>query len=224
MSRHYRRASARVKAQAVQIRLAIDAGSLKVFGRNSFVTSMAQVPILHAEGFLLRPLRAEDALIIYRNLDDPETNRLTGTQEEASYEDVVAHLRRIGQASDRADFGIELGGKLIGECVLSGIDRTNRSASFRIAIWDPAARGKGIGTAATRMTVSHAFTTLDLNRVELEVYAFNPKARHIYQNLGFTVEGVRRQALWWEGEPVDAIMMAILRDEFEPLRDDELTA
>ena len=175
---------------------------------------MAEVPTIPADGFTLRPLRAEDALVVYRNLDDPETNRLTGTQAEISYQDVLSHLRRIGSQEDRLDFGIEVAGKLVGECVLMDIDRANRSASFRIAIWDPRARGKGVGTAATRLAVTHAFNTLDLNRVELEVFAFNPKARHIYGKLGFTVEGVRRQALWWEGEPVDAIMMAILRDEF----------
>ena len=180
---------------------------------------MISVPTIPTDTFTLRPLRPEDALVVFRSLDDPETNRLTGTQDDISYEDVLMHLRRIGKADDRVDFGIEVQGKLVGECVLNDIDRPNRSASFRIAIWDPASRGKGIGTDATRLTVAHAFNVLDLNRVELEVFAFNPKARHIYQNLGFTVEGVRRQALWWEGEPVDAIMMAILREEFE--QDDE---
>ena len=60
-----------------------------------------------------------------------------------------------------------------------------------------------------------ALVLTHLNRVELEVYAFNPTARHIYSKLGFTIEGTRRQALWWDGEPVDAIVMAILREEFD---------
>jgi len=56
---------------------------------------------------------------------------------------------------------------------------------------------------------------LGLNRVELETYSFNPRAQRCYQKAGFVREGIRRQALYRDGEFHDIITMGILRSEFE---------
>ena len=76
---------------------------------------------------------------------------------------------------------------------------------------------RGIGTEATRLVVDHVFGAIDdppVNRLELEVYAFNPRAITVYERIGFVREGVRRAALRWDGEFVDAITMSILRSEW----------
>ena len=39
--------------------------------------------------------------------------------------------------------------------------------------------------------MSHAFG-VGLHRVELDVYAFNTRARHVYEKLGFVLEGTKR--------------------------------
>jgi len=44
------------------------------------------------------------------------------------------------------------------------------------------------------------------------VYAFNPRAQRAYEKAGFVVEGRRREALRWDGEWVDAIVMSVLAD------------
>ena len=61
--------------------------------------------------------------------------------------------------------------------------------------------------------VDHAFEVGGVHRVELEVYASNPRARAVYERAGFVVEGVRRDALLFDGAYVDAIVMAVLRHE-----------
>ena len=60
----------------------------------------------------------------------------------------------------------------------------------------------------------HAFEDQGLNRVELEVYDFNPRARHVYEKVGFVHEGVRRQALLFEDAWIDAHGMSILAHEW----------
>jgi RimJ/RimL family protein N-acetyltransferase len=62
--------------------------------------------------------------------------------------------------------------------------------------------------------MEHAFTTAQLNRVELEVYDFNPRARAVYQKAGFVHEGTRRQALLFDDIWIDAHIMSILRSEW----------
>lgn len=65
--------------------------------------------------------------------------------------------------------------------------------------------GLGFGSEATRLVLGHAFDDVGLHRVEREVYAFNERAIHVYRQAGFTVEGVRREALWWDGRYHDAL-------------------
>jgi len=42
----------------------------------------------------------------------------------------------------------------------------------------PAGRDTGLGWEATRLVLDHPFTT-PVYRIELEVYAFNPRAQHV---------------------------------------------
>jgi RimJ/RimL family protein N-acetyltransferase len=55
-----------------------------------------------------------------------------------------------------------------------------------------------------------------LHRISLEVFAFNPRARRAYEKAGFVVEGVLRDALYWDGEWVDSIAMSVLAAEWLP--------
>lgn len=54
------------------------------------------------------------------------------------------------------------------------------------------------------MIVGYGFERLALHRVSLQVYSFNPRARHVYDKVGFVPEGVLRDALQWDGEWIDA--------------------
>ncbi len=162
----------------------------------------------------LRFLMPDDAKAMFDSLSDEESMRLTGTREAFTLEQVETHCSQIETADDRVDFGILANGRLIGEVVFNHIDKTNRCASLRTAIWYRDMRNRGYGGEALALALEYGFETLELNRVELEVYAFNPRARHVYEKLGFVPEGVRREALWWDGQPVDAITMGLLRPEF----------
>lgn len=173
-------------------------------------------PIINGRSVVLRPLRAADAAAMYASLGDPISRKLTGSHRSFSFEDVQAHCLMIEVAEDRWDYGITLAGRLIGEAVLNHVDAANDSASFRIAIWEPQDRGRGHGTEATRLLVDFGFCSVGLNRIELEVYAFNPRARRVYEKVGFKLEGKRREALLWEGEKVDAHTMSILHSEYFP--------
>lgn len=65
------------------------------------------------------------------------------------------------------------------------------------------------------MLVGHAFE-VGLHRVGLEVFDFNERARRTYEKVGFVVEGVRRDALRWDGRYHDAILMSALAHEWAP--------
>ncbi|MEM1045103.1 MAG: GNAT family protein [Pseudomonadota bacterium] len=168
-------------------------------------------PILTGKRVILRPITIADAPAMHASLSDAESMRLTGTHETYSLDDVTDHCRLVELADNRVDYAIVVDGETIGETVLNDWHRANRSASFRIAIWYRRHRDRGYGSEATRLLIRFGFEQLGLNRIELEVFAFNPRARHVYEKAGFVHEGTRRQALWWDGRPIDAHVMAIVR-------------
>lgn len=169
-------------------------------------------PTLRGPVVVLRPIEPADASAMFEALGDVESNRLTGTQGEFTLEQVEAHCVRIAAATDRFDFAITLPDDpaYLGEAVLMDVDRVNRAAHFRIALASEGLFGRGLGTAATTMIIDFAFDELGLHRLELEVYSFNDRARHVYESLGFVEEGIRRDALWQDGAFHDAILMSML--------------
>ncbi|MAT45293.1 MAG: GNAT family N-acetyltransferase [Anaerolineaceae bacterium] len=177
---------------------------------------MLDKPILTGQTIYLRPITVDDAENMFNSLADEESMRLTGTTQTFLFEDVLAYCKRIETAEDRVDYAIVLKdtSEYVGEVVLNEIDWENRSANFRIALASKNYFGKGYGSEATQLILAFGFDSLDLHRIELEVYDFNPRAQHVYDKVGFQKEGVRRDVLLWEGEYHSAIQMSILKPEF----------
>lgn len=102
----------------------------------------------------------------------------------------------------------------LGHVGLYEIDHRIRSAEFAIMIGDKAAWGKGLGTRLTQWTVEYAFRWLNLNRVQLSVLGTNPRAKRVYESVGFRSEGVLRQAQYKDGVYLDVSLMSVLRSEW----------
>ena len=71
-----------------------------------------------------------------------------------------------------------------------------------------------MGTEAMSVLLDYGFNILNLHRVDLEVFAFNKRARKSYEKLGFKQEGIMRDKLFYDGEFHDAILMGVLKKEF----------
>ena len=59
------------------------------------------------------------------------------------------------------------------------------------------------------------FNELNLHRVSLDVFEYNPRAIRSYEKVGFVFEGRTRKFLNREGQRWDMIFMGILRSEWE---------
>ncbi|RKR43763.1 GNAT family protein [Paraburkholderia sp. BL17N1] len=100
--------------------------------------------------------------------------------------------------------------EVVGVTYLLGIDWVSRCAEFSIQIGAETARGRGIGEAATRQTLEHAFGDLNLHRISLTVLASNARAIALYEKVGFRAEGLLRQAVFKGDRYLDVMPMAIL--------------
>lgn len=188
------------------------------------VPDFSRKPELTGSLVTLRPVTADDAPVLARLMEDPEVTRLTGSAHSTadltapspwSLEQLTEIYGRWSTADDRIVWAIleNATGAIVGESVLNDLNTGNLSCGFRI--WISGAMGRGLGTEATRLSVEHAFA-VGLHRVELEVYDFNPRARRVYEKVGFVHEGTRRDALRFDDEWIDAHSMAVLSTDPRP--------
>ncbi|MFE5584934.1 GNAT family N-acetyltransferase [Kitasatospora sp. NPDC056531] len=189
-------------------------------------TDFSVKPVLVGRKVTLRPfLLDQDAPALRAILQDPEVGRLTGSDHgpvepepwnEAAEKQMRAWYGTRHEQSDRLDLAVveRASGVCVGEAVLNEWDGGNRSCSFRIAL-APAGQDRGLGTEAVRLIVGYGFERLGLHRISLGVFAFNPRARRAYEKAGFVAEGVKRDALRYDGAWVDQITMSILGPEWE---------
>lgn len=170
------------------------------------------------EGFLLRYARAGEAETYYSQCFDPlepSVARLTGCKPTFSRREVVSAFRKFAADKNRRFFLLlDPTGRIVGESVINEIDWDLRKANYRVAIFSPEHRGKGLGTWMARRACEVAFGELGLHRLELDVYSFNLMAQRAYEKAGFRREGVLRDAVRDGERYADDVLMAILEEDF----------
>jgi RimJ/RimL family protein N-acetyltransferase len=175
-------------------------------------------PFLRGERCSLRPLRREDVDGGWADwFNDPEVTRhmyrgvFPNTREEqlAFYESIAAG----DQSNLVLAIAAEPGGEHVGTIGLHRIDWVNRSAEYGIVVGEESARGRGIGTEATRLICRHGFERLNLHRIWLGVLASHESAIRMYQGLGFQEEGRLREELLRDGRREDKLIMGLLAGE-----------
>jgi RimJ/RimL family protein N-acetyltransferase len=109
--------------------------------------------------------------------------------------------------------------RVIGEIGLDEVDWVHGETFVGISIGERDLWGKGYGTDAMRIVLRYAFTELNLERVTLTVFEYNPRAMRSYEKAGFTVEGRLKKMLLRGGRRWDEFFMGILRREWELLQE-----
>jgi RimJ/RimL family protein N-acetyltransferase len=105
--------------------------------------------------------------------------------------------------------------RLIGDIGLESIRNGHGDTFVGIGIGERECWGKGYGTDAMCILLRFAFTELNLHRVSLDVFEYNPRAQRSYEKAGFKYEGRARGVLHRAGRRWDLIFMGILREEWE---------
>lgn len=168
----------------------------------------------------LRPLEPADADLLLRWRSDARVHRLasfSGSQpSRAGLERRIEHWTRE-QGTEGYAFVICLAdddGRPIGEALLAHLDHENGSAELGIAIGEPDEWGKGYGTDAVNALVDFGIGSLRLERIWLEVWTENARARRSYEKAGFVHEGTLRHDRFEYGHFTDGDIMSILREEW----------
>ena len=179
--------------------------------------------MLTAGNVFLRPFEAADAELYRRWRADADPMALAGWHERAplSLGQVEARIARLreDQGKDAFSFLICLVAdeRPIGEVMLADLDRVNGSAQLGIFIGEAGEWGRGYGTDAVNAIVDFGFGELRLERIWLNVWTENARARRAYEKAGFVREGTLRHDRYEHGAHTSGDVMAILRSEWEVL-------
>ncbi|GAB4541887.1 MAG: GNAT family protein [Anaerolineales bacterium] len=105
--------------------------------------------------------------------------------------------------------------RLLGDIGLDVVNNwMGRNAFVGIAIGKREDWSKGYGTDAMTLLLRYAFAEINLNRVTLCVFEYNPRAIRAYEKAGFTHEGRLRGALLRDGKRWDMLSMGVLREDW----------
>lgn len=170
-------------------------------------------PSILGEKVILRPFKNEDIPYLEECVKDPEVIKLTGSPADYDRERFIKWYSTRNEQTDRLDLAIvdQSQGVLVGEVVINEYDENKQSMNFRILI-GPRGRNRGLGSEATQLVLDYVFNNSHLNQITLSVFDFNPRAKYVYEKMGFVVESIDENDLEYEGEWIDSIIMKLTRE------------
>jgi RimJ/RimL family protein N-acetyltransferase len=148
----------------------------------------------------------------YKRLLDTEAPRLHSTK--AVKEWLEKELEKQGDTMHWFTIRAAADNQLLGDINLDVVGWNFRDAFVGLGIGSRDFWGKGYGTEAMQLALQFAFTELNLRRVTLTVFEYNPRAIRSYEKVGFRLEGRQRGAILREGKRWDVLYMGILREEW----------
>ncbi|MFC1715764.1 GNAT family N-acetyltransferase [Candidatus Poribacteria bacterium] len=176
-----------------------------------------QNPFIIGDKIYLRPREMEDSASFVKWLNDEEVRQYMLMTSPLN---IVREREFVESRLYKDDTDIRLGialketDQLIGGIGLTHVSVSHRRASLGIFIGDKSCWSKGYGTEALKLMIEYAFDELNLHRVHLSVFDFNPRAMRAYEKAGFKREGVFRDAAYKNGKYRDMYPMAILESEW----------
>ena len=167
--------------------------------------------------FLIRDSKFQDYADFARWEIDPAVTEFLSFDEGRTYEDVVNEAIAWKGNDSVMDLAIEdkKTEKTIGRIIITRIDRHSDSLDItKLYIGDSDYRGKGVGEEVMKSLLAYFFTFMHMERVSLDYYTGNKVAMALYEKLGFSDEGVARNATKKDGRYYDLHLMSLLRTEF----------
>jgi ribosomal-protein-alanine N-acetyltransferase len=175
-------------------------------------------PPLTDGDIVLRAWERRDVAPVTAACQDPEIPRWT----VVPYHYTERHAREFidGTAADLAsgrEIGlaiVEPGDRLAGAVGLANFDWPDLKGE--IGYWVAAeARGRSVGTRATRLLAVWAIERLGLERVELLANPRNEASQRLAERAGFTREGMLRRYRRRHGVREDLVMFSLLAEDIE---------
>lgn len=108
-------------------------------------------------------------------------------------------------------------GAHVGNISLQAINWVSRNAEFAILLGDKNFWGTGAATEASLLICRYGFERLNLHRIYCGTSSENRGMQKLATRMGMQQEGIRRQAMFKNGQYVDVLEYGVLSHEFESI-------
>lgn len=170
--------------------------------------SVNVIPAAIADAGALAALVQENAAYLHQYL--PKVVTLS------SVDACTAHLHYVieaGETNELFEWHIFAGDALCGAIRLNKIELGNHKASIGYYIGERF-QGQGLASSSVCAVLGYCFDKLGFNRIELQCTSSNKASQQVAKRLGFTWEGLLRQAELLDGAYVDLFVYGLLREDF----------
>lgn len=162
----------------------------------------------------LRSLIIEDAKHMMEYIDDTEiSSNFKFTRYPFSIDGFRSFIQANWEDKKNIHYAIEAD-EYAGTVSLKNINTIDRTAEYAIVIrkkyW-----GTGIAKDATDQIISYGFSTLNLEKIYLNVLSSNVRANKFYKKIGFTYEGSFKNHVFVNGKYEDLNWYCVFRGREE---------
>jgi RimJ/RimL family protein N-acetyltransferase len=164
----------------------------------------------------VRRARPDDLDFLVELVNHEDVQPFLGGRASRDHGAIADEIERSqGDPTSYGRFVIEVDGARAGVMGFEVENRRSRIAHLERLAVHPEYRGRRVADEAARLLQRHLVLELGYHRLQLEIYGFNERARRHAERVGFTLEGVRRNAYWRHGDWLDGVLYALIRDDLE---------
>ena len=171
---------------------------------------------INGKKIYLRAMEPEDMEMYRDMINDEDVSRMVvgwsfpvSRKEQSDW-----YNRAVGDINKRFTICMKEDDKPVGMVTLTNIDLVNRTAFHGIKLHPSCPKGQGVGTDAVMTLMEYAFNQLNQNRLDGEWFLYNKASKHLYEKCGWREEGIKRKAIYRNGEYHDLAVCGILREDF----------
>jgi RimJ/RimL family protein N-acetyltransferase len=174
---------------------------------------------INTERLKLRPIRLEDAKAIFEYRADPVANRYQGWIPKAIDEAKDFVTNRVASEMDLFNTWFQFAliekdsNKLIGDIGIHFFDADKKQVGIGYTL-DKNYQGKGYMTEALIAAINYIFIDLDKHRITASIDPDNIKSIKLVEKLGFRKEGHFKKSFLANGQWIDDLVFAILKEEW----------
>jgi [ribosomal protein S5]-alanine N-acetyltransferase len=156
--------------------------------------------------------RDRDAIVRHANNRKISINLRDRFPYPYTASDARTWLEIVVGSTPETNFAIDVAGEAVGGIGFTlQPDVAHRSAE--IGYWlGEGFWGRGIATEALIAVSDYAFASYDICRLYAHVFEWNPASARVLEKAGYEFEGRLRKSVTKEGQTIDQLMYAMIRD------------
>jgi len=169
---------------------------------------------LDGETVTLRTIEEDDLAFIQRERADPAVWRTLGWPFPSNREQLEEFFEETISDEETIHLMISVAEQPVG--IVSFHEISGDSRRGELGYWVATdEQGNGYATDAVGTLVAYGFRDLGFHRIEAKVFDGNQPSRQVLETLGFTHEGVHREAVFSDGDFRDIHWYGLLAEEWE---------